>query len=140
MVCLFPADRPEAARGFAVAINTDCEGADHGAFDALLVQHLGVQRGLPPQSTRRPDPGDAAWSGLYVADPPRLDLTALPERLFGVWWLRIDPAGHPAGPALAWSARRPPCRPPDCAAGHTGGLGLAGCRRLGCHAALAAMG
>lgn len=93
MVCLFPADRPEAARGFALAINSDREGADHGALDARLVQHLGLQRPAPSIAARPPRADDAAWTGLYVADPPRLDLMALPERLFGVWWLRIGADG-----------------------------------------------
>ena len=89
MACVFPQDD----RGFAIVHNTDREDADYNAFDARLVQHLGLRQPAPPVSPQRPRAEDAAWSGLYIADPPRLDLMDLPGRLFGAWRLHIDADG-----------------------------------------------
>jgi len=89
MACVFP----DQFSGFAIVHNTDREDADYHAFDARLVQRLALQRTPPPLSPRRPRVEDAAWSGMYVADPPRLDLMDLPGRLFGAWRLHVDADG-----------------------------------------------
>ena len=86
MACVFP----DRERGFAVVHNSDREGANYGAFDARLVQHLGLRQPAPALSTLHPRAADAAWSGLYIADPPQLDVMDLPGRLLGAWWLAID--------------------------------------------------
>jgi CubicO group peptidase (beta-lactamase class C family) len=88
MLCAYP----QSQAGFFVALNQDREGARYDAFDALLVQALGVQ--TPPQPALA-EPAPAAerrFSGLYTAAPSRLSQAALFERLLAPWRLDVDPA------------------------------------------------
>lgn len=82
-------------QGFFIALNQDQEGANHGLFDARLVQHLGVaglQAGTPqPAAPPAPQASHAAWNGLYVPTPGRLEALALADRLLGFWWLDLTP-------------------------------------------------
>jgi hypothetical protein len=119
MVCVYRAQQ----RGFFFALNQDREAADPALVEARLVQQLGVAQPLPPpnDATASVPAAHARWHGLYLSDPSRLQAMALPERLFGFWWLELRPGApatlrqglfgpvrslHPAGPDLYRQADR----------------------------------
>lgn len=71
MLCVFPDQQStQAGKAFAVVLNTDCDGADCGRFDALLVQALAMPSppALPPAQAPR---NVADWQGRYVPAPNR---------------------------------------------------------------------
>ncbi len=89
MLCVFRAQQ----RGFFIAYNSDREDADYGRFDTRLVQHLGVATPAIPVVTADPavQAAQIAWNGWYVPAPGRLEVLALPDRLFGFWRLQLQP-------------------------------------------------
>lgn len=83
MLCLYPRE----AKAFFVAFNMDSESADYGAFDALLIEGLGL-RALAAESDGESAVSDAsAWRGWYARVPGKVpafeyvDLVLNPVRL-----------------------------------------------------------
>lgn len=97
MFCVYPAEQ----KAFFVAHNADVEAARYGRFDERLVRELRLNQPPAPALPGPPPAADAAWAGLYVPDPSRLQQLRWPERVLGFWRLSIDEQGATLRQGLA---------------------------------------